>query len=138
VVNGSGDEALPTAPGGLPLQPVISGEFYSMWYPTAGTPTIYQMGDGSRVLRLTASAHRTAPMCTGTWSPPTTPRTQGPWKRPGLLIWGWIKGNIGGQNHTLSSDLNLAKHRAVSTWCRRFSVNIGAAALRQTQTSQNQ
>ena len=48
-----------------------------------------------------------------------------------------FKGNIGDQNYALASDLDLAKYRAVSIWCKRFSVKFGAAALRPTQTSQN-
>ena len=48
-----------------------------------------------------------------------------------------IKGNIGNQNYSLGSDLDLAKYRAVSIWCKRFSVNFGAAALRPTEVSQN-
>jgi hypothetical protein len=33
--------------------------------------------------------------------------------------------------------LDLAKYRAVSIWCKRFSVNFGAAALRPTDSSLN-
>jgi hypothetical protein len=33
--------------------------------------------------------------------------------------------------------LDLAKYRAVSIWCKRFSVNFGAAALRPADASQN-
>jgi len=51
---------------------------------------------------------------------------------------GVLKGNIGNQNYSLGSDLDLAKYRAVSIWCKRFSVNFGAAALRPTEASQNQ
>jgi len=47
---------------------------------------------------------------------------------------GVIKGNVGDQNYTLAGDLDLAKYRAVSIWCKRFSVNFGAAALRPTPT----
>src|SRR5215469_928782 len=53
VVNRSVAEALPTAQDGTPLQPLVSGQFYSILHPTTGTVTIYQMGDGTRVLRLT-------------------------------------------------------------------------------------
>jgi hypothetical protein len=42
---------------------------------------------------------------------------------------GSIKGNIGDQNYTLGSDADLSKYRAVSVWCKRFSVNFGTAAL---------
>ena len=42
---------------------------------------------------------------------------------------GLIKGNIGDQNYTLGSDLDLAKYRTVSVWCKQFSKNFGAAPL---------
>jgi hypothetical protein len=51
---------------------------------------------------------------------------------------GVIKGNIGDQNYKLDNDLDLAKYRAVSIWCKRFSVNFGAAALKPIEPSQNQ
>jgi hypothetical protein len=54
VVNRRVDEGLPTAQGGVSAQPLESGRFYSILHPTAGTATIFQMGDGTRVLRLTS------------------------------------------------------------------------------------
>jgi len=42
---------------------------------------------------------------------------------------GLIKGNIGDQNYALGPDLDLAKYRTVSAWCKRFSKNFGAAPL---------
>src|SRR6476620_7587841 len=53
VVNHKVDEAMPTAPGASTVQPLESGQFYGIVHPTEGTATIYRMGDGSRVLRLT-------------------------------------------------------------------------------------
>jgi hypothetical protein len=58
-------------------------------------------------------------------------------QRAGFIDLGVIKGNVGDQNYTLGGDLDLAKYRAVSIWCKRFSVNFGAAALRPTQVAQN-
>jgi hypothetical protein len=46
-------EELPTARGGSSLQSVASGSFHSVIHPTQGTATIYQIGDGGRVLRFT-------------------------------------------------------------------------------------
>ena len=54
----------------------------------------------------------------------------------GFIDLGVIKGNIGDQNYALGSDLDLGKYRAVSIWCKRFSVNFGAAALKPTDSSQ--
>src|SRR5262245_14411661 len=48
VVNQRVDEAMPGAKDGSSAQPLESGTFYSILHPTAGTATIYQMGDGSR------------------------------------------------------------------------------------------
>jgi hypothetical protein len=53
VVNRKVDEAMPTAPGASTVQPLESGQFYSILHPTEGTATIYQMADGTRLLRLT-------------------------------------------------------------------------------------
>jgi hypothetical protein len=44
---------------------------------------------------------------------------------------------IDDQNYKLSGDLDLAKYRSVSVWCKRSSVNFATAALRMTETSQN-
>jgi Electron transfer DM13 len=54
VVNRRVDEALPTAQGGPSAQPLESGRFYSILHPTEGTATIFQIGDSTRVLRLTS------------------------------------------------------------------------------------
>jgi len=42
---------------------------------------------------------------------------------------GLMKGNIGDQNYSPGSDLDLTKYRTVSVWCKRFSKNFGAAPL---------
>ena len=57
-------------------------------------------------------------------------------QQAGFIDLGVLKGNIGDQNYQLGSDVDLAKYRAVSIWCKRFSVNFGAAALRPTEGSQ--
>jgi hypothetical protein len=49
--------------------------------------------------------------------------------RAGFIDLGSIKGNIGDQNYALAPDLDLSKYRTVSVWCKRFSVNFGAAPL---------
>jgi len=47
------DEGMPTAKGGASLEPVASGAFHGVAHPTNGTATIYQTGDGNRVVRFT-------------------------------------------------------------------------------------
>src|SRR5262249_3702701 len=61
VVNRHVDEAMPAAQSDLSAQPLESGRFYSILHPTEGTATIYQMRDGSRVLRLTSFSTSNGP-----------------------------------------------------------------------------
>ena len=86
---------------------------------------------------LRASAHQTVLMYTSTWSPADDAKDVATVQHAGFIDLGVLKGNIGDQNYKLGSDLDLAKYRAVSIWCKPFSVNFGAAALRPTEASQN-
>jgi hypothetical protein len=138
IVNHKVDEAMPTAPGASTVQPLESGQFYGIAHPTEGTATIYQMGDGSRVLRLTRFSTSNGPDVHVYMVAADDAKDAATVEKTGFIDLGVIKGNIGDQNYTFASDLDLAKYRAVSIWCKRFSVNFGAAALRPTQSSQNQ
>jgi hypothetical protein len=50
---------------------------------------------------------------------------------------GSLKGNIGDQNYELPLNADLAKYRAVTIWCKRFSVNFGTAPLNSSMQSMN-
>ncbi len=137
VVNRRVAEALPTAQSGSLPQPLVSGQFYSILHPTAGTATIYQLGDGTRVLRLTSFSTSNGPDVHVYMVAADDAKDVATVQQAGFVDLGVIKGNVGDQNYTLGSDLDLAKYRAVSIWCKRFSVNFGAAALRPTEASEN-
>jgi hypothetical protein len=137
LVNRRVDESLPTTPGGLAAQPLESGRFYSILHPTEGSATIYQMGDGTRVLRFTSFSTSNGPDVHVYMVAADDAKDAATVRQAGFVDLGVIKGNIGDQNYTLGSDLDLAKYRAVSIWCKRFSVNFGAAALRPADASQN-
>ena len=141
VVNRTVREAIPAAQSGSSaesLQPVVSGQFYSILHPTQGTAAIYQMGDGTRVLRFTSFSTSNGPDVHVYMVASDDAKNSAAVEKAGFVDLGVIKGNIGDQNYTLGNDLDLSKYRAVSIWCKRFSVNFGAAALRPAQTSQNQ
>ena len=137
VVNRHVDEAMPNALGVSSAQPLESGRFYSILHPTEGTATIYQMGDGTRVLRLTSFSTSNGPDVHVYMVAADDAKDVATVQRAGFIDLGVLKGNIGDQNYTLANDLDLAKYRAVSIWCKRFSVNFGAAALKPTESSQN-
>jgi hypothetical protein len=137
VVNRSVNEAMPAAQSSSSPQPLVSGQFYSILHPTAGTATIYQMGDGARVLRFTSFSTSNGPDVHVYMVAADDAKDAAAVEKAGFIDLGVIKGNIGDQNYTLGSDLDLAKYRAVSIWCKRFSVNFGAAALKPAEAMQN-
>ena len=137
VVNRRVNEAFPTAQGGPSPQPVESGQFYSILHPTEGTATIFKTGDNTRILRLTSFRTSNGPDVHVYMVAADNAKDVATVQHAGFIDLGVIKGNIGDQNYALANDLDLAKYRAVSIWCKRFSVNFGAAALKPIEASQN-
>ena len=133
VVDRQVDEALPTAQGNSSPQPLESGQFYSILHPTKGTATIYQMGDGTRVLRFTTFSTSNGPDVHVYMVAADDAKDAATVEKAGFVDLGVIKGNIGDQNYVLASNLDLGKYRAVSIWCKRFSVNFGTAPLTPDQ-----
>jgi Electron transfer DM13 len=132
VVNQRVNEAMPAAEGASSAEPLELGRFYGIAHPTEGTATIYRTGDGTRVLRLTSFRTSNGPDVHVYMVGADDAKDTATVEKAGFVDLGSIKGNIGDQNYTLGSDLDLAKYRSVSIWCKRFSVNFGAAALRPT------
>ena len=133
VVNRRVDEAMPAAPDSSSPQRLVSGQFYSILHPTAGTATIYRMGDGSRVLRFTRFSTSNGPDVHVYMVASDDAKDVATVQQAGFIDLGVIKGNVGDQNYTLGPDVDLSKYRAVSVWCKRFSVNFGAARLMPDQ-----
>ena len=129
VVNHRVHEEFPTAKGGSPEQTLASGTFYGVAHPTTGTATIYRIGDGSRILRFTNFRTSNGPDVHIYLVAADDAKDSASVHSAGFIDLGSIKGNIGDQNYTLGPDVDLSKYRAVSVWCKRFSVNFGAAPL---------
>ena len=134
-VNRPVDEAMPTTQSASPAQALESGTFYSILHPTAGTATIYRLADGTRVLRFTNFKTSNGPDVHIYMVAAGDAKDNATVLRAGFIDLGTIKGNIGDQNYTLGPDFDLSKYRAVSVWCKRFSVNFGAAPLSLDQTA---
>jgi hypothetical protein len=95
------------------------------------------MGNGARVLRLTSFHTSNGPDVHVYMVAADDAKDAATVQQAGFIDLGVLKGNIGDQNYILGSDVDLGKYRAVSIWCKRFSVNFGAAALKPTESSQN-
>lgn len=138
IVNRHVNEAMATTTGDTAPQPVEAGQFYSILHPTSGTATIYRMGDGTRVLRFTSFSTSNGPDVHVYMVAADDAKDVATVEKSGFVDLGVIKGNVGDQNYTLGNDLDLGKYRAVSIWCKRFSVNFGAAPLRPAEGMQTQ
>ena len=132
-VNRPVDEAMPVAQGASPAQTLESGAFYSILHPTAGNAAIYRLADGTRILRFTNFKTSNGPDVHVYMVAAGDAKDNATVLRAGFIDLGTIKGNVGDQNYTLGPDVDLSKYRAVSVWCKRFSVNFGAAPLTPEQ-----
>ncbi len=130
------DEGMPQ--GSVAAQAVESGKFYTILHPTSGIATIYKMGDGSHMLRLTDFNTSNGPDVHVYMVASDDAKDAATVEHAGFVDLGSIKGNVGDQNYALPTNLDLEKYRAVSIWCKRFSVNFGAAALKSAEGSQVQ
>ena len=127
VINRRVDEAMPSGQGDSSPQPLFSGHFYSIVHPTEGI---------ARVLRLTSFSTSNGPDVHVYMVAADDAKDVATVQQAGFIDLGALKGNIGDQNYMLGGDVDLRKYRAVSIWCKRFSVNFGAAALKPTRSSQ--
>jgi hypothetical protein len=128
-VNRSVHEAFPTTEGASSAQTLVSGAFHSVLHPTAGTATIYRIGNGSLILRFTNFRTSNGPDVHIYMVAADDSGDDATVQRAGFIDLGSIKGNIGDQNYSLGADVDLSKYRAVSVWCKRFSFNFGTAPL---------
>jgi len=105
------------------------GSFHGNAHETAGTATVLRLPNGRRVLRLTSFETSNGPdvriylVAAPDVSDNATVTTAG------FVELGAMKGNRGDQNYEIPADVDLAKYRTVTVWCRRFSVNFGSAPL---------
>jgi len=126
------DESAMNEPSAAEPVKVVAGRFHTNAHETKGLATIYRLDDGRRVLRLTEFATSNGPDVRVYLVAATDVQDEDGAKQAGFVDLGGLKGNVGDQNYDVPAELDLTKYRAVSIWCRRFSVNFGAAPLAET------
>ena len=114
----------PAAPAKL-----LSGQFHSVAHETKGTATVHDLGGGRRVLRLTDFSTSNGPDVRVYLVKATDASDNATVERAGFIELGKLKGTDGDQNYTVPADLDLSAYRAVTIWCKRFSVNFATAPL---------
>lgn len=112
---------------------LAEGKFITHEHATTGSVKILKYSDGSRILRIENLKTSNGPKLE-VWltDAPVIEGLDG-WRvvDDGKFInLGALKGNIGSQNYSIPSEINLDEYSSISIWCERFSVSFGAAALR--------
>jgi hypothetical protein len=108
---------------------VAHGRFHGNAHETSGAATVFDLGGGRRVLRLTEFATSNGPDVHVYLVAATDVTSDGIVKRAGFVDLGSLKGNRGDQNYEIPAGVDLAKYRTATIWCKRFSVNFGSAPL---------
>jgi hypothetical protein len=129
-VNAKVSEALPTSAAAKTSETVLaSGSFHSVAHDGKGNASIYELPDGKRILRFTNFETSNGPDVHVYLVAANDATDSEMVKKAGFREIGSLKGNIGDQNYELPADVDLAKYRAVTIWCQRFSVNFATAPL---------
>jgi hypothetical protein len=126
-VNQKVNEQFPTASAAS--DKLASGQFHNGAHETKGTATVFQLADGKKTLRLTDFATSNGPDVHVYLVAADDAKDNDTVTKVGFIDVGSLKGNIGDQNYDLPANADLSKYRAVTIWCKRFSVNFGTAPL---------
>jgi hypothetical protein len=96
---------------------------------THGAATVQDLGSGHRVLRLSDFATSNGPDVRVYLVAAPDASDNETVTKAGFVELGALKGNEGDQNYDIPANVDLDKYRAVTIWCRRFSVNFATAPL---------
>lgn len=127
VIDQNVNEQLPTVAAAS--NKLVSGQFHSSAHETKGMAAVIQLPDGKKTLRLTDFNTSNGPALHVYLVAADDAKDNDTVTKAGFLDLGELKGNIGDQNYDLPADADLTKYRAVTIWCKRFSVNFGTAPL---------
>ena len=126
-INQKVNEQFPTASAAS--SKLASGQFRSGAHETKGTAAVFQLADGKKTLRLADFTTSNGPDLHVYLVAADDIKDSEMVTKAGFVDLGSLKGNIGDQNYDLPANTDLGKYRAVTIWCKRFSVNFGTAPL---------
>jgi hypothetical protein len=131
-VNESAPEAMSSASatGQTPAAGVLAtGQFHGVAHKSVGIAAIHRLADGRRVLRFTNFETSNGPDVHVYLVAADDAADSATVTRAGFVEVGVLKGNVGDQNYELPASVDLDRYRAVTIWCKRFSVNFATAPL---------
>ena len=126
----AGDEAAATAVGPVA---VLTGSFAGAdsRHQGSGTATIYELEDGSRILRLENLDVTNGPDLHVIVTPVAAPESREDVSAAGYIDLGSLKGNRGDQNYEIPADFDLSQAGSIVIYCQPFHVIFATAGLSQ-------
>ena len=121
------DASSPEASG--PVR-ISAGTFHDVDYEGTGDAVVYQLEDGSYVLRLENLDVDNRPDLFVYAVAAEDALDSATVEEVGVINAGALKGNQGNQTYALPADFDPEVHRAISIWCQRFGGNFATAPLR--------
>ena len=119
-------------PDNMPDEPVIlsSGSFIEIdpVHGAEGTATIYELTDGSHVVRFEDFSSTNGPdlhVILAKEAPTSTFGSLG----DDYIDLGELKGNVGNQNYDIPADVDLSEYDSIVIYCMPFHVVFSSAAL---------
>ena len=108
---------------------VTTGEFedFDSFHQGSGTATIYQLEDGSHVLRMENFEVTNGPDLHVLLVPDADPADRD--AIAGYVDLGSLKGNIGDQNYEIPEDIDVSSFGSVVIYCQPFHVIFSIASL---------
>jgi hypothetical protein len=134
-INQTVNEQFPTASAAT--NQLAFGQFHTAAHETKGMATVFQLADGKKTLRLTNFQTSNGPDVHVYLVAAPDAKDNETVTKAEVFDLGSLKGNIGDQNYDVPANADLAKYRAVTIWCKRFSVNFGTAPLNSAMQSMN-
>ena len=124
------DEPMPaveTEPAG-PM-PLLTGSFQGAddFHQGSGTATVYELEDGSRVLRFEDFEVTNGPDLHVLLVPDGDPSDRD--DLTGYVDLGSLKGNVGNQNYEIPNDIDISAFGSIVIYCEPFHVLFASASL---------
>ena len=122
--------ATATAPPTDPIR-LLEGEFIDgdFLHFGDGTATIYELSDGSRLLRFEEFKVTNGPDLRVLITPDNNPFDHDALAEAGYTELGRLKGNIGNQNYEIPPDVDIDSIGSVVIYCKPFAVIFSVAPL---------
>ena len=129
-----GAQAAPPAAAADPaVEPILlrTGEFAGAddFHQSSGTASIYELEDGSRVLRFEDFEVTNGPDLHVLISPTETVDGREDLESAGYVDLGKLKGNVGSQNYELPADFDLDGPVTITIYCDPFHVVFATSTL---------